>query len=373
MAATRAAAARALQPPDAAPCAAAWLLLAAALALPGVMPATAHRAGRARQRHLRAPVPDYRDWQPGAEPHDGAAPRSTRWCRSPIRWRRRLAWCTTRCRAPRRYIFNALSGASIGDYRTAGDIKVTKYFEALGGRRAAARVVGAGFPVARRVVQRALFGEDRNRTWSLGVGGHNDRINATNGVAPNSPRNSLEFLVGVTQALSPHDIVQSNLTYYTGHGYYTDPYKSLDTRPTTAHLAWLTRYNHYFAGPDATLRSGTGCLRFVRQQHEHVRGRVGAGAAGASPSRRHCATARRPLPTSTKTRRSRAGYVDGQNYTADTRLASWGAITAGSRRQAVGDGWTASLRADYYRQDPDWQIFGAAVPTSRSFPRAGSS
>jgi hypothetical protein len=34
--------------------------------------------------------------------------------------------------------------------------------------------------------------------------------------------------------LNADAIVQSNLTYYTGHGYYSDPYKSLDTRLTTA-------------------------------------------------------------------------------------------------------------------------------------------
>ena len=41
----------------------------------------------------------------------------------------------------------------------------------------------------------------------------------------------LDFLVGVTQVLSPTSIVQSNLTYSRGHGYYTDPYKLLDNRP----------------------------------------------------------------------------------------------------------------------------------------------
>ena len=42
-------------------------------------------------------------------------------------------------------------------------------------------------------------------------------------------------------------IVQSNLTYSTGHGYYSDPYKPLDTRPDHRRtFAWLTRYNQYF-------------------------------------------------------------------------------------------------------------------------------
>jgi len=153
--------------------------------------------------------------------------------------------------------FNVLSGASIGEYRTAGDIKVTKYV----GDQAVS--FGAFVSSEQDFLSRGAslnvqyFSEDRNRTWLLGVAGNNDRINAVNGVAPNSKRNSLEFVVGITQALSPNDIVQSNLTYYTGHGYYSDPYKPLDTRPTTRETwAWLTRYNHYFVDADATLKLG---------------------------------------------------------------------------------------------------------------------
>ncbi len=62
------------------------------------------------------------------------------------------------------------------------------------------------------------------------------------------------------------------------------------------------------------------------------------------------------------------GYVDGQNYSADTRLASFGAITAGLTIAAsLWDGWNVALRADYYRQDPDWQIFGTGSPGIQIF------
>ncbi len=71
-----------------------------------------------------------------------------------------------------------------------------------------------------------IYSEDRNRTYTLGIAGTNDRINSTNGVAVDQKRNALEFVVGVTQALTANSIIQSNLTYYTGHGYYSDPYKS---------------------------------------------------------------------------------------------------------------------------------------------------
>ena len=62
------------------------------------------------------------------------------------------------------------------------------------------------------------------------------------------------------------------------------------------------------------------------------------------------------------------GYVSGQDYTADTRLASWGAITAGVIvGKTLSDGWNVTFRADYYRQDPDWQIFGTGSPGIQVF------
>src|SRR5439155_1168229 len=68
-----------------------------------------------------------------------------------------------------------------------------------------------------------LSSADRNRTYAFGVGGASDRIDSTNGVAKDKQRQTIELLFGVTQALSAESIVQSNITYSTGHGYYSDP------------------------------------------------------------------------------------------------------------------------------------------------------
>ena len=148
---------------------------------------------------------------------------------------------------------------------------------------------------------------------------------------PNSPRNSLEFLVGVTQALSVNSIIQSNLTYYTGHGYYSDPYKTFDTRPSERRtFAWLTRYNQYFPDPDGTLKLG---YRLLFDSFGDTTNMVEAAWAQAlpygftlTPGLRYYTQSAAdfyynpPWPT---------GYVDGSVYTADTRLAAFGAITAG--------------------------------------------
>jgi len=61
---------------------------------------------------------------------------------------------------------------------------------------------------------------------------------------------------GVTQVLSPTDIVQFNLTRGTGSGYFNDPYKSYDLRPSQRDT-WvaLARWNHYVEPFDASLRT----------------------------------------------------------------------------------------------------------------------
>lgn len=345
-------------------------LLAAALALPGVMPALSHAQSVPDKGIFELQYLSYRDWQPGRSRMSVDAPAF--YALMPIgdSWVVEGGMVYDAMSGASPLYFNVLSGASIGEYRTAGDIKVTKYV----GDRAVS--FGAFVSSEQDFLSRGaslnvqFFSDDRNRTWLLGVAGTNDRINAINGVAPDSHRNSLEFVVGVTQALSPSDIIQSNLTYYTGHGYYSDPYKPLDTRPTTREtLAWLTRYNHFFAEQDATLKLG---YRLLFDSFGSTSNTFEVAWAQGLPwgitltpaLRFYTQTAadfymNPPFPR---------GFVEGQNYSADTRLASFGAITAGvTFAMPVWDGWNVSLRADYYRQDPDWQIFGTGSPGIQIF------
>jgi hypothetical protein len=57
------------------------------------------------------------------------------------------------------------------------------------------------------------------------------------------------------------------------------------------------------------------------------------------------------------------GFVPGQEYTADTRLSAFGAVTLGIVvAKQFDDGWSADLRVDYYRQDSDWRLGGSGSP-----------
>ena len=202
------------------------------------------------------------------------------------------------------------------------------------------------------------------------VAGTNDRINPVNGLVVNAPRNTLDFLVGVTQALSPDAIVQSNITYSRGHGYYSDPYKPLDTRPDERRIfAWLTRYNHHMPDTDATLRLG---YRFLHDSFGSTSNTLEAAWLQPLPAGWSAAPSIRDYTQSAASFYQNppfpAGYSPGQFYTADTRLAAFGAFTVGvTLAKALPDGWSANLRLDFYRQRSDWRVGGDGSPDIEPF------
>ncbi len=354
--------------PDSGP---AGALLAAALALPGVMPGAAHAQSAPDKGILELQYLSYRDWQPGRNRMTVDAPAF--YALIPVSdtlvVEGSVVYDAMSGASP--LFFNTLSGASIFDYRTAGDLKVTKYYGdyavSVGGFASSEQ----DFLSRGGSINVQIYSEDRNRTWTLGIAGTNDRINSTNGIAVNEPRNALEFVVGVTQALSPNSIVQSNLTFYTGHGYYSDPYKSLDTRPTTRQTyAWLTRYNQYFAEPDATLKLG---YRLLFDSFGSTSNMLEVEWAQAlpygwtlTPGLRYYTQSAADFYFNPPWPKGYAG--EGSLYSADTRLASFGALTAGIIvGKTLWDGWYIALRADMYRQDPDWRLGGSGSPGIQTF------
>jgi hypothetical protein len=100
----------------------------AALALPGVVPATAHAQSAPDKGIFELQYLSYRDWQPGQKPDEGGCSRFLR-AGADHRYlgRRRRHGVRLDVRGLAAVLQHAV-GASIFDYRTAGDLKVTKYF-----------------------------------------------------------------------------------------------------------------------------------------------------------------------------------------------------------------------------------------------------
>ena len=348
-------------------------LFAAALALPGVLPATVLAQGVPDQGLISLKFLDYRDWQPGADRMRVRSP--SMYVLKPLSdtlvAEGSLVYDSMSGASPLYY--NALSGASglgVTDYRTAGDVKVTRYLDR------AAVGVGAAVSSERDYLSRALSLDvrlasvDRNRTYALGLAGASDRINSTNGLAEGKERRTVELLAGVTQALSAESIVQSNLTYSTGRGYYSDPYKTLDARPDHRRVfAWLTRFREQLPWHDAILKLSYRYLHDSFGSNAHA-----LEAAWHQPL---------PLEWSVEpslryyTQSAASFYFDppfgqgfefGKPYSADTRLSAFGALTPGiGVAKLLPDGWSVDLKWEFYRQRSSWRFGGSGSPGLEPF------
>jgi hypothetical protein len=168
-----------------------------------------------------------------------------------------------------------LTGASISDRRTTGDVKVARRFGDF------------TFGVSRALSHEEdynsrAFGIDgkwdlnqRNTTITAGYGKSNDRVRSSDDFTLDARRDTKEYLAGVTQVISPVAIVQSTLSVTRGEGWYNDPYKLTVTLPATGPvrlagdrrpdsrdtLAWLTRYRRHFPEAGGTLQAD---YRFYR-------------------------------------------------------------------------------------------------------------
>ena len=348
-------------------------LLAAALALPGILPATALAQLAPDPGLIALKYLDYRDWQPGADRMRVRSPSF--YARKPLsdslQAEGSIVYDSISGASP--LYHNTLSGASrlgVTDYRTAGNAKLTKYFDPV--------AVGGGGAVSseRDYLSRALSldvrvsSDDRNRTLAFGIGGASDRINSTNGVAEGKERHTLDLLAGITQALSPEAIVQSTVTYSPGHGYYSDPYKAIDVRPDHRRIfAWLTRYNQHLPWLDATVNLSYRYLQdsFGSSSHtaEFAWNQPLPDGWSVVPSLRYYTQSAAdfyfdpPFPQ---------GFVFGQPYSADTRLSAFGALTSGvSIVKRLPDGWSFDVKLDFYRQRSDWRLGGDGSPGLEPF------
>lgn len=151
--------------------------------------------------------------------------------------------------------YHTLALTGMRDFRRALDASVTHYSPH------GTLTVGGSHSVERDYFSRgiSILGtqstEDKNTTWTAGIGVNHDQINPSNQIVANETKNGADLILGVTQVVSINDIVQFNLGYYTGKGYFSDPYKVYDERPRNRqHETVQARWNHHFSEMSATSR-----------------------------------------------------------------------------------------------------------------------
>jgi Protein of unknown function (DUF3570) len=257
------------------------------------------------------------------------------------------------------------------DNRTAGDVRITRYF------RRAAWSVGGAFSTEDDYESMAvstdlrLSTDDNNTTFVVGFGYTSDTLKPNPGtisrITEDEGKRNLEFLAGITRVLTPVDIVQANLTHSRASGFLTDPYKFQDNRPDTRNAtALLLRWNHYFTGVGGTLRSS---YRYYTDSWDVTGHTIGAEWAQPIGTRFIVTPSVRYV-----TQSSANFYVDPFNgglpptslnppfKSADQRLSAFGAITTGLKGAVLIDQWTFDAKFDYYQQRAGWRIGGEGSP-----------
>jgi hypothetical protein len=358
---------------------AASLIISAALALPGVAPNIAKAQTAPEHGLIGFKLLSYKDWQPGLDRIRVSAPSVYGLIPFAGKWsiEGSLTTDTVSGASPRWH--SAKSSASVmHDYRKAYDAKVTRYFDR------ASFSIGGAFSTEHDYVSRAISlggtvsTENNNSTLSYGVGFANDSINPVNGIVTSARKNTKDFLLGITQVLTPTDIAQLNLTVSNGHGYYSDPYKLPDSRPDQRkQIALKGSWNHHFVDWNGTARLS---YRFYHDSFkvnahtitaEYVKP-LGYGFTITPLLRLHSQSAAyfyfdpvydpklgAPFPP---------GYTGTGFYSADHRLSAFGSRTLGLRvAKAFTDGWTVDMRYDQYVQRGSYRLFGTGSPGLDTF------
>ena len=363
-------------------------LLAAALALPGVLPAVAQaqvtvpNATLVQFKYLY-----YKDYQDSGDRMTIKSPALYMLAPISDEWVFEIGAVHDSMSGASPTFHTVLSGASgegVEDKRTAGDFTVTKYF---GGRtavsvRAAYSTEDDYKSVAGGITLRHATA-DQNTTFTIGFGRSNDEIFPEDGPQFTEEKTTTDVIAGITQVLSPNDVGQVNVYYAQQRGYLTDPYKAfwgIDRRPRARdQWAALFRWNHFFEGLDASLRSSYRYYGDDWQVKAHTVQFEWAQALPAgwsvTPSLRYTTQSAAefyydpvydpilgaPFPP---------GYLANPNgpYTSDQRLSAFGALTPGIKvAKSFTGGWLIDAKAEYYEQRAEWRIGGEGSPGLENF------
>jgi hypothetical protein len=348
-------------------------VLAAALLLPGIV-APVHAETAPEQGLVALKLSSYRDWQPGLDRVKVEAP--SLYARVPLNahWALEGSLVSDAVSGASPRYHSAVSGASkMDDSRLAGDVKLTRYAERQAWAIGLASSSEHDYRSMTLSGEWRLSTEDNNRTWNFGLAYSDDDIGSTNDPTLDEHRRTWQLMAGVTQAVSPTDLVQLNLGATIGRGHYSDPYKFPDARPRERNqYTALLRWNHHFEPLRATLRTS---WRFYDDSYGVRANTLDAAwvqpiAEGwtLTPMLRY--TTQRaarfyydPVYDATLGEPFPPGFGSRSFYSADQRLSAFGAATVGLRVDwTITPQWKADLGYQRYEQRADWRIGGDGSP-----------
>lgn len=270
----------------------------------------------------------------------------------------------------------AISGASnMQDKRTAADLRLKRTLSNGSVTLGAAYSNENDYRSAALSIQGTVDSGDRNTTLLWGLGGANDKINPVNLAVRDERKRSADALLGVAQVLTPVDVAQLSLGYTTGHGYYSDPYKTFDNRPRERRQTALTaKWNHHFNASGGSSRLS---YRYASDSYG-VRSHT-IGEEYVQPISEGWTL----TPALRYYTQSAAWFYADPNYhpilgppflagislrtrpilSLDQRLAAFGALTVEFKvSKQLTPEWAADLKLARYEQRSSWRIFGGSSP-----------
>lgn len=268
------------------------------------------------------------------------------------------------------YYTNTNSFTHFRDRRTGADAKLTRYFERAALSLGAATSTESDYTSNALSAAARFASANQNTTLDLGLGLTHDISNPNNQVVHDARKDTTEFQVGLTQALSIRDLVQASYTRSLENGYLNDPYKAYDKRPDRRAADVLQlRWNHWLDG--AALRLGYryyGDTFGIRSHTLDLALAIPTGDDGRStftPSLRYYTQSAasfyvNPDPSSPA---YPAPLDQSSFYSLDQRLSAYGAIGIGARTDwALDEHWSLDAKAELYRQQSSLRLVGRGSP-----------
>ena len=284
------------------------------------------------------------------------------------------------------YVFDAISGASPGFYtavrslseiteqRRALDASVSRYW-ADGSLKVGAAVSHESDYDSRALSALGSWSSaDRNTTLKLGLGVTQDRIRSNIDSSLDESRTTTDWLFGITQVITPTDIAQLTVTFANGQGFFSDPYKVLDSRPRSRQASTLVgRWNHFFTGTDGTARVSYRYYTDTNDIRAHTLGLeyeqpLPGGWAITPLLRIYSQSAARfyvdPNPQFPTRVNIPEDYVPGESLLSfDQRASAYGARTYGFKlSKQLHKDWAADVKLERYEQRGEWRIGGDGSP-----------
>ena len=277
-----------------------------------------------------------------------------------------------------------MSGATIRDHRNAVSASWTQGTGSSGGTTYSASYS------AERDYHATAVGIERSiplsASLTLGLGGSfsHDLIDPTDaqlyGRVEHAQKNTASLFGSLAWIIDRSSVLQTGIQINSEHGFLSDPYKLVTVGEGTIHdlrpgqrdaVAWLVRYRHAFAAPDASLHLD---FRYAQDSWGVTSQTLEAAWYQPLPARWQLVPALRYY--SQHEARFYAPFFSDPTvhnfYTSDYRLGTFGAFSASLNLRKRFGQWEFSGGVERYHGATDYALGGAdsAVPAVVSYTRA---